>query len=634
MPADVGRAVRAAGAFAVAAFFGIILLSLFRLEPVPWLVALAFVALAVLAALRPPLALLIVCVAIPIASYAGARIYYLIAWPEALVVAFATGWWLRAAAGRNDAPPLPPALGVCCVAFTALIVTSALIDFSVLRLTLSTAEATTLLLRHLATDYLVAANEYPALQAGVLLLEGLVLYSAAARVVAADPRILHRVVRALVAGAAVAAALSVYELGIKAARTDTFWSTLVRYVATERFNVHYGDINAAGSHYAMMLFAAAGVALASWRRAWWWALSVPLVAAGLWMSGSRTAFLAVPLALGVMLPLRVSLHTRTRKALAWTAGAAIVAAAIAVLVVLPGRRGHVKSSLATQARVEMSKVALRMTSERPIFGVGLGQFRQRSGEFSSPELLTIFPPAIHENAHNNFLQILAELGLLGLVVFVGILIPTFVRACRPGGPAARDIVVWGCAAGVLVFLVTCIGGHPMLVRQPAYSFWLLLGVMAGAGINAVAAPRVATWTRSRQALMIAGAIVLAASIPTRARAHMANANLEHVGVGVSKWESAPDGVRYREATGDASLFIPAGTGFKLKVQPLSPGPVRLELRLEGRLADVVVLLPNRWNDIVMPLRPVGGGARFVRLDLTATGGDDDVRLWITKVEPI
>ena len=59
-----------------------------------------------------------------------------------------------------------------------------------------------------------------------------------------------------------------------------------------------------------------------------------------------------------------------------------------------------------------------MIASRPAFGIGLGEFYQRSGEFATPELIAKFPVAVHENAHNNFLQIAAELGLIGGVVFV------------------------------------------------------------------------------------------------------------------------------------------------------------------------------------------------------------------------
>jgi hypothetical protein len=98
------------------------------------------------------------------------------------------------------------------------------------------------------------------------------------------------------------------------------------------------------------------------------------------------------------------------------------------------------------------------------------------------------------------------------------------------------------------------------------------------------------------------------------------------------WQVAPDGVRYREAIGAATLFEPTGA-FKLSINPRSTDAVRLELTIDGRVADVVTLQPNRWNEVVVPPRNVQTDERFRRLDLR-TIGDRQPPLWITKDEPI
>ena len=48
------------------------------------------------------------------------------------------------------------------------------------------------------------------------------------------------------------------------------------------------------------------------------------------------------------------------------------------------------SSIAAQVRGEMARTTMRMVAQQPVFGIGLGEFYQRSGEFSSPELLALF----------------------------------------------------------------------------------------------------------------------------------------------------------------------------------------------------------------------------------------------------
>jgi hypothetical protein len=61
--------------------------------------------------------------------------------------------------------------------------------------------------------------------------------------------------------------------------------------------------------------------------------------------------------------------------------------------------------------------------------------------------------------------------------------------------------------------------------------------------------------------------------------------------------------------------------------------VRLELKLDGRVADIVALAPRQWNDIRRPARTEATNARYGRLDLRVLE-NDQTALWITKVQPI
>src|SRR6185295_9454292 len=112
----------------------------------------------------------------------------------------------------------------------------------------------------------------------------------------------------------------------------------------------------------------------------------------------------------------------------------------------------------------------RMIAAHPAHGVGIGQFPRRAAEFVSPALLRVFPPAAHENAHNNFLQIAAELGLVGVAAFA-LLLAVALRNAALG--AAGDPLRAGVYTALVAFLITCIGGHPLLIREPGYAFWLL-----------------------------------------------------------------------------------------------------------------------------------------------------------------
>lgn len=117
------------------------------------------------------------------------------------------------------------------------------------------------------------------------------------------------------------------------------------------------------------------------------------------------------------------------------------------------------------------------------------------------------------------------------------------------------------------------------------------------------------------------------------RALEGDANLEHVAINVSPlFQSAPDGTRYREAKEWAALFVPTGA-FRVDINVRSENPVRLEVRLAGRVANVVTVAPGTWFHLNLPARTERATSRFTRLDLRLLDASETV-MWITKVQPL
>ena len=89
-------------------------------------------------------------------------------------------------------------------------------------------------------------------------------------------------------------------------------------------------------------------------------------------------------------------------------------------------------------------------------GIGLGQF---------PRLYASYPGSQGpENAHNFFLQVFAESGLIGLAGF-GVFLGTIAAAFRTGPqartPSQRTLAAW-LQVGLLAFVLTCMTSHPLL----------------------------------------------------------------------------------------------------------------------------------------------------------------------------
>ena len=72
----------------------------------------------------------------------------------------------------------------------------------------------------------------------------------------------------------------------------------------------------------------------------------------------------------------------------------------------------------SSGRIELWKIAWNVFNSAPLIGVGWGSFSNYTGD-----TFNNINQGIIKNAHNNYLQVLAEMGVIGFVLFV---IPTFI----------------------------------------------------------------------------------------------------------------------------------------------------------------------------------------------------------------
>jgi len=613
-------ALARAGWMLCAAAFATLLSALLRVDGIV-VPRLLLAAMALAAVVRPAAAIAALLAAIPVAGILlGPRWNGGIAWTETLVCAAIVGLSIEAAWKPRR---VGYRLGIPALAFGAIVIASMVASIGVFAMRLGPTY-TGVLWQHLTQAYFVDPRFIPAVHAGLRLLEGVLLFALAARrgLTAAE---LRTVTAAAVLGATAAGAMNLMRLVQAAQRASSFWSSLFELASRLRWNIHYADYNAAGSYFVLALLFACGLAATSrrWGRAGW-TLSALIIAAALWLTSSRVAFLAAPIALGgaLLLPHIAAARARALKLAAIAAGGAVVLVLIAVA--LPQRGSQKSSLLAADVRLGLAETAGRMIATRPVFGIGLGEFYQRSGEFSSQDLIAKFPVAVHENAHNNFLQVAAELGLTGGLAFTWLIVAALAAVARKAA-WSRDTFVVFLLAGLGAFVLTCIGGHPLLIAEPAFVFWGALGAAAGFALPKDHPPALIAWLA---AVLVVG---IALTLPMRMQAMLQDADLEHAGIGVSVWQTAPDGERFREAQGHATLFVQAGRAFRLKVRPKTTGSMRLEIKLEGRVADIVTLAPEAWNELFIPARSEHASGRYAPLDLRLIDGDQTL-MWITKVD--
>lgn len=137
-----------------------------------------------------------------------------------------------------------------------------------------------------------------------------------------------------------------------------------------------------------------------------------------------------------------------------------------------------------KGRLNLWETALRVTHEDPLFGAGWGSFYERSQHFYRPVASftswgrEVWNPP-QENAHNQFMQVLAETGLVGLCLFL-LLMGQWVRMALRTLAWGRGEHRWatrGYLASLFALSGTMLTGHPLLLIEMLFLFMTILGLI-------------------------------------------------------------------------------------------------------------------------------------------------------------
>ncbi|MEP6917936.1 MAG: FG-GAP-like repeat-containing protein [Acidobacteriota bacterium] len=526
------------------------------------------------------------------------------------VLPFAEAMVLSAIAGglaRSFRVPLvaPPALRTPLWLFGLTVAASLAVELSALQLRTDAPAAFTRSFAHWLT-HAYFTEHYPAVTAAALLLEGLGLLWITAAVCADDRTASLRLLRMVVLGASAAAFLNVTRLAMSVVRSPSHLQAIRELFGRVRVNIHFSDVNAAASQFALALGIAAGLAAVRGRSRMVWIACAGTLVAGLWVAGSRAAFAAIAV---VLLAAAVRIFVSAPRTIRARAGAAVGVGVVALVLLVAAPRMRLDSDAreAFGFRVEMLKTSLRMARPSLVFGVGVGRFYSEFPQFSTPALLMLYS---HENAHNNFLQVLAELGVAGLVTFLALLYAAGSGAIRSLGKIGSPL--WtGVAAGLAACAITMFSGHPLLIPEVAFTFWLVLGAWSA---QSAAAPATARSSRWRWLLPAAAATILL-SLVVRVPAARRAVNLEHVEYGFSGPVREPTGERYRRINGQATFFAPAdpalANGIELPMMS-DGGPATVEFSFDGRPGDRR-RITGEWGTVRLSVLP--SSQPFRRVDI-------------------
>ena len=292
----------------------------------------------------------------------------------------------------------------------------------------------------------------------------------------------------------------------------------------------------------------------------------------------------------------------------WTAAGALAVMTVAVMLVIafyPATRNQ-NASTALKIRLVLMSVAIDMWRSAPVLGIGITRFYPEAPHFGGETLRAALGPLVSENAHNYYLQVLAELGLAGFVAMLTLLAATIVGAIRAERSEPSPLRRW-LLGGMCAYLLTWLTGHPQLVPEAAVVFWLLFGVLAALtspvspGLLLAAAPL---------------AVLLLATGPVRASITASGLDLENIGVGLSTWRRPPGELPYREAGTRFALYLPAdGSTVVLPVQhaPGEADPLSMTIEAPGDARRDVVITGDSWRESPSRSARPAGGSRWCAL---------------------
>ena len=136
-------------------------------------------------------------------------------------------------------------------------------------------------------------------------------------------------------------------------------------------------------------------------------------------------------------------------------------------------------------RMAIWKFSWMMITDHPLLGSGIGTFKYNTLKyqaefFSQGDNRSLYPYGIAHNTHNEYLQIWAELGIIGLGIFLWMVISYFYYGLKFLKKAKDNYYKQGTIIGlmgaVMAVLVDGIFGFPLHLPATVVIFWLFLGI--------------------------------------------------------------------------------------------------------------------------------------------------------------
>jgi O-antigen ligase len=142
-------------------------------------------------------------------------------------------------------------------------------------------------------------------------------------------------------------------------------------------------------------------------------------------------------------------------------------------------------------RIAIWKFTWMMIKDHPILGSGIGTYkyntlRYQAKFFEQGDNRSIYPFGFADKAHNEYLQLWAELGTIGLAIFLWLIITYFnygIRYLKREKDEQKQGIMIGLMGAVVAFLVDCFFWFPLHLTTNVFLLWLFIGLTVVMGIE-------------------------------------------------------------------------------------------------------------------------------------------------------
>ncbi len=576
---------------------------------------------------RPPLGLLVAAGLAPLGAYLGAldnvADHYRLT--EVILLSFISAWLLRPAS-TQDGPRLPRYAWLCAWLFAVLLGS---LVFGLCRQLIPYTDALQKNLHTAALHYFSYADPTGIADAARML-EAFAVAGATIELFRRAPSLARSLPTVLGLSAIVAAATSVLLWFGLAPDRILQREAVIGY----RFSAHVLDPNAAGSYFVLVLCLALGMAVREKRGGRvFWAFAATACAVGLWMTRSRSAEAAAGLVVPVaFLWAATTQWTRTKRALLL---AGVFIALVAFGSVRAVQIEHDPTYIASGFRQQFVMSSFRVIGTHPYLGIGPGRYFRDSPNFLTPQLAWSYGS---ENAHNNFLEITTEAGIIGFFLYAAWFVGALTSPFHALGHEPRDWRLLGCIAGIIAFLGTCLMGHPLLVQEVATVFFLQTALASSLGRSALMNRLAISPHRDHRddlrqetnpwrsaiawkTITAVGTIAFAVLPAWTLEKPLMPVHLEEVDGMYYADGGIADGVPFRWARRYASVYVPARARvielpLRSPIAAITKEPSTVEVSVNGTtIANVLV--GTTWTYVTVTLPVPDPPLQFSRINLRA-----------------